>query len=185
MAGDDVPSIRDYRPHVAGGPLHLINVTINQTVDFTSQRGNRDRKGENLAVSSHRHERSARLGMARWVDRSRRTATRAAEASAAIMPLGACAGHRPSVDRRDRHARPAAPRCCRCGSGWRFPARPLGPGRRARRTQLGTRAAVRPGEPAHRATGGTAASTRGRPRRIPAAQRSCARASYLLAGSCS
>jgi choline dehydrogenase-like flavoprotein len=51
MPGDDVASIRNYRPHEAGGPLHLINVTINQTVDFTSQRGNRDRKGENLAVS--------------------------------------------------------------------------------------------------------------------------------------
>lgn len=52
MPGDDVPSIRNYRPHEAGGPLHLINVTINQTVDFTSQRGNRDRKGENMAVTS-------------------------------------------------------------------------------------------------------------------------------------
>jgi choline dehydrogenase-like flavoprotein len=52
MPGDDVTSIRNYRPHEAGGPLHLINVTINQTVDFTSQRGNRDRKGENMAVSS-------------------------------------------------------------------------------------------------------------------------------------
>jgi len=51
MPGDDVASIRNYKPHEAGGPLHLINVTINQTVDFTSQRGNRDRKGENLAVS--------------------------------------------------------------------------------------------------------------------------------------
>ena len=51
MAGDDVPSIRNYRPHEAGGPLHLINVTVNQTVDFTSQRGNRDRQGENMAVS--------------------------------------------------------------------------------------------------------------------------------------
>jgi choline dehydrogenase-like flavoprotein len=51
-AGDDVSSIRDYRPHQSGGPLHLINVTLNQTVDFTSQRGNRDRKGESMAVSS-------------------------------------------------------------------------------------------------------------------------------------
>jgi choline dehydrogenase-like flavoprotein len=52
MSDDDVSDIRNYRPHEAGGPLHLINVTINQTVDFTSQRGNRDRKGENMAVSS-------------------------------------------------------------------------------------------------------------------------------------
>ena len=52
MAGDDVASIRDYKPYAAGGPLHLLNMTVNQTVDFTSQRGNRDRKGENLTVSS-------------------------------------------------------------------------------------------------------------------------------------
>jgi len=51
VAGDDVPSMRDYKPYNVGGPLHLINVTVNQTIDFTSQRGNRDRKGENLAVS--------------------------------------------------------------------------------------------------------------------------------------
>jgi len=51
-AGDDVASIRNYTPHVAGGPLHLINLTVNQTVDFTSQRGNRDRKGESVCVSS-------------------------------------------------------------------------------------------------------------------------------------
>jgi hypothetical protein len=52
IAEDDVPSIRDYQPHEAGGPLHLLSMTVNQTVDFTSQRGNRDRKGENLTVSS-------------------------------------------------------------------------------------------------------------------------------------
>ena len=52
MASDDVGSIRDYRPHESGGPLHIINVTVNQTIDFNSQRGNRDRKAESLAVSS-------------------------------------------------------------------------------------------------------------------------------------
>ncbi len=51
IPGDDVDSIRDYRPHDMGGPVHLINVTINQTVDFGSQRGNRNRKGENMAVT--------------------------------------------------------------------------------------------------------------------------------------
>ena len=51
MAGDDVAAIQNYRPYESGGPLHLLNVTVNQTVDFTSQRGNRDRKGENMAVS--------------------------------------------------------------------------------------------------------------------------------------
>jgi choline dehydrogenase-like flavoprotein len=52
IACDDVESIRDYRPHETGGPLHLINVVVNQTVDFSSQRGNLDRQGENMAVSS-------------------------------------------------------------------------------------------------------------------------------------
>ena len=51
IGGDDVPAMPDYQPYAAGGPLHLLNVTVNQTVDFTSQRGNRDRKGENMAVS--------------------------------------------------------------------------------------------------------------------------------------
>ena len=51
MPGDDVADLRNYRPHERGGPLHLINVTLNQTVDAASLRGNRDRKGENLAVS--------------------------------------------------------------------------------------------------------------------------------------
>jgi hypothetical protein len=51
VAGDDV-AIRDYAPYKTGGPLHLINMTVNQTVEFTSQRGNRDRKGENLAVTN-------------------------------------------------------------------------------------------------------------------------------------
>lgn len=51
IAGDDVDSIANYKPHAKGGPLHLINVTVNQTIDFSSQRGNRDRKGDNLMVS--------------------------------------------------------------------------------------------------------------------------------------
>ncbi|MCA9064024.1 MAG: GMC family oxidoreductase N-terminal domain-containing protein [Planctomycetaceae bacterium] len=50
--GDDVGMIQDYRPHEAGGPLHLINVTINHTLDIHSRFRNRDRKGDNLAVSS-------------------------------------------------------------------------------------------------------------------------------------
>jgi choline dehydrogenase-like flavoprotein len=52
IPGDDVASIVDYRPHEGGGPLHLINTTVNQTIDFSSMRGNRSRQGENLAVSS-------------------------------------------------------------------------------------------------------------------------------------
>jgi len=52
IAADDVASIRDYKPHEAGGPVHLINVLVNQSVEFSSQRGGRDRQGENLVVSS-------------------------------------------------------------------------------------------------------------------------------------
>ncbi|AMV39723.1 GMC oxidoreductase [Planctomyces sp. SH-PL62] len=51
IPGDDVGSLKDYRPYEMGGPLHLINLTVNQTIDFSSFRGNRDRKGESLAVS--------------------------------------------------------------------------------------------------------------------------------------
>lgn len=51
MAGDDVPSLTEYRPHETGGPLHLLNLTVNQTVDFSSLRGNRYRKGNTLSVS--------------------------------------------------------------------------------------------------------------------------------------
>jgi len=39
MPGDDVFLVKDYRPQEAGGSLHLINVTVNQTVDFNSQCG--------------------------------------------------------------------------------------------------------------------------------------------------
>jgi hypothetical protein len=52
IAGDDLPSIREYKPHEVGGPFHLINLVVNQTVDFSSLRGNRDRQGESFAVSS-------------------------------------------------------------------------------------------------------------------------------------
>ncbi|MEL6104891.1 MAG: GMC oxidoreductase [Planctomycetota bacterium] len=52
LDGDDVASIRDYQPHHAGGPLHLINVVVNQTIDFSSLGASMDRQGEVMAVSS-------------------------------------------------------------------------------------------------------------------------------------
>ncbi len=52
MPGDDVDSIRQYRPYGASGPLHLINVTVNQTIDYGSRLAKRDRQGTNMAVSS-------------------------------------------------------------------------------------------------------------------------------------
>ena len=47
--GDQL-DLRDYFPHRAGGPLHLINVTVNQTADSKSATVQFDRKGLNLAV---------------------------------------------------------------------------------------------------------------------------------------
>ncbi|WP_243288767.1 hypothetical protein [Geothrix terrae] len=47
--GDDL-SWRDYRPHEHGGPLHLINVCLNETTGGESQVTQRDRKGMALAV---------------------------------------------------------------------------------------------------------------------------------------
>jgi len=39
-----------YRPDLAGGPLHLINVFVNRSVDMTSAHRTSDRQGENMAV---------------------------------------------------------------------------------------------------------------------------------------
>jgi hypothetical protein len=39
-----------YRPDLAGGPLHIINVLANRSIDRTSGRRTRDRRGENMAV---------------------------------------------------------------------------------------------------------------------------------------
>ena len=49
VAGDDVNMV-DYAPHTGGGPLHLINVCLNQTVASSSRAFNRDRKGQSLTV---------------------------------------------------------------------------------------------------------------------------------------
>ena len=87
VAGDDIGSIVDYQPFETGGPLHLINMTVNQTVDFNSQRGNRDRKGENVAVSP--------LGMsigrhahAQWDVRDDADADAAVTHRARLWPIG-------------------------------------------------------------------------------------------------
>ena len=52
MPGDDVDSLCDYKPHEAGGPIHIINSTINQTVDEDTLRNVRDRLGTCMACSS-------------------------------------------------------------------------------------------------------------------------------------
>ncbi|AXQ27867.1 hypothetical protein D0B54_03875 [Solimonas sp. K1W22B-7] len=49
--GDDV-ALKLYRPYESGGPIHLINCCINQTVDDRTGNFNADRKGVNLTVSA-------------------------------------------------------------------------------------------------------------------------------------
>ena len=51
VAHDDLP-LKEYQPHVHGGPLHLVNVCVNQTVDDRTGEFNRDRKGRNMTLSS-------------------------------------------------------------------------------------------------------------------------------------
>jgi hypothetical protein len=51
MDGDDTP-MTHYTPHRFGGPIHLVNCCINQTVDDRTGTYNADRKGINLTVSS-------------------------------------------------------------------------------------------------------------------------------------
>jgi hypothetical protein len=49
VPGDDL-ALDKYLPHQYGGPLHLINVTLNETVGGQSQIEDRDRKGLAMAV---------------------------------------------------------------------------------------------------------------------------------------
>ena len=81
IAGDEI-AYHDYFPHRAGGPLHLINVTVNETVLGKSQTVEHDRKGLGLAVGPcglsvglHHH--------ASWV-----VAGHAAERTGDVKPIG-------------------------------------------------------------------------------------------------
>ncbi len=49
LPGDDLPW-SEYRPWEAGGPLHILNATLNETTGGRSQVLQKDRKGMNLAV---------------------------------------------------------------------------------------------------------------------------------------
>ncbi|WP_205736538.1 patatin-like phospholipase family protein [Achromobacter mucicolens] len=51
-SGDDV-EMSQYAPHAHGGPIHLINVCINQTRDPNGGLFNRDRKGLLLTIGPH------------------------------------------------------------------------------------------------------------------------------------
>jgi len=46
----DAIEMADYDPHTKGGPLHLINLTINETIDGRSMIQQQDRKGVGMAV---------------------------------------------------------------------------------------------------------------------------------------
>jgi hypothetical protein len=49
VPGDEL-TLAQYKPHEWGGPLHLINVTLNETIDGRSNVEQRDRKGMGLAL---------------------------------------------------------------------------------------------------------------------------------------
>ena len=49
---DDIP-FDQYHPEQQGGPLHLINVCVNETVDFASERDVRERNGLPMCVTPH------------------------------------------------------------------------------------------------------------------------------------
>lgn len=49
LPGDEI-DFRQYAPHLNGGPLHIINVTLNETVGGRSDLEERDRRGMNMAV---------------------------------------------------------------------------------------------------------------------------------------
>lgn len=59
---DDVP-MADYGPHLFGGPVHLINVCLNQTRDPRGGLFNQDRRGQPLAVAPGG---LVRVGQAAW-----------------------------------------------------------------------------------------------------------------------
>lgn len=64
---DDELSLRDFQPHTRGGPLTLINVTVNETVAGRSQVQQRDRKGMGMAIGPA----GVSVGVrhhARWLD---------------------------------------------------------------------------------------------------------------------
>jgi choline dehydrogenase-like flavoprotein len=49
---DDMPFSK-YHPERHGGPVHLINVCVNETVDFASERTVRERKGLPMCITPH------------------------------------------------------------------------------------------------------------------------------------
>ncbi|WBY03279.1 hypothetical protein PE066_07020 [Ramlibacter tataouinensis] len=62
---DDSVAMADYAPHEAGGPVHILNATINQTRNELGGLFNQDRKGQYLCVTSGGHY---RVGLEAWTD---------------------------------------------------------------------------------------------------------------------
>lgn len=76
--GDDVRDVQNYRPELNGGPLHLINTTLNNSMSPGNDLWWPDCKGQNLAVSglgynwSHSHhsawnEERPALSLGQWI----------------------------------------------------------------------------------------------------------------------
>jgi len=80
LPGDGL-SLDDYRPDAAGGPLHLVNVTLNETVAGKSQVEQRDRKGLGMAVGPLAFAAGKRSHALRVPDEWRRLALKPLEAS--------------------------------------------------------------------------------------------------------
>ncbi|WP_158222519.1 GMC oxidoreductase [Rhodopirellula sp. MGV] len=104
VPGDDVASIRNYKPYEATGPLHLINVTINQTLDDGSRLRKRDRQGMNMAISP--------LGVtigekwhSKWSDTSAACRSESSKVPSGLSANGLAAGaEHPLVDELGRDA---------------------------------------------------------------------------------
>ena len=104
IPGDDVASMKDYRPHEATGPLHFINVTINQTLDSGSRLRKRDRQGVSMAVSS--------IGLSigekwhcTWTDASEAGSNEKRKVPSGLKAVGAHVGcNHPLVDELGRDA---------------------------------------------------------------------------------
>lgn len=59
----DTVGMEGYRPQARGGPVHIMNVTVNQTHDPLGGLFNQDRKGQYLSVTSQGYY---RVGLDRW-----------------------------------------------------------------------------------------------------------------------
>jgi hypothetical protein len=92
ILGDSV-NWEDYRPERFGGPLHLINTTINETIDGRSQIEQRDRKGVPLAAGPFGLSAGVRHH-ALWTNRAGSTATGRLSPKRTLEPLSPANGFR-------------------------------------------------------------------------------------------